>query len=88
MPLNVLVLGSGGREHALAWKISQSGKLSNLYCLPGNPGTAAIATNIAAGADDFEAVATAVSANAIDMVVVASISAAFGLFFPIFLVGR
>lgn len=70
MPLNVLVLGSGGREHALAWKISQSGKLSNLYCLPGNPGTAAIATNIAARADDFEAVATAVSANSIDLVVV------------------
>ncbi|MBP5506032.1 MAG: phosphoribosylamine--glycine ligase [Bacteroidales bacterium] len=70
MALNVLVLGSGGREHALAWKISQSDSLANLYCLPGNPGTAAIATNIKASAGDFEAVAAAVKANAIDMVVV------------------
>ena len=45
--INVLVLGSGGREHALSWKIAQSAKLGKLYCLPGNPGTAAIAENIA-----------------------------------------
>ena len=70
MPLKVLVLGSGGREHAIAWKISQSDNLSELYCLPGNPGTAAIATNIAAKADDFEAVASAVAQYGIDMVVV------------------
>ncbi|MBQ7254546.1 MAG: phosphoribosylamine--glycine ligase [Bacteroidales bacterium] len=70
MPLKVLVLGSGGREHAIAWKISQSESLERLFCLPGNPGTSAIATNIAASADDFEAVAAAVAGNDIDMVVV------------------
>ena len=70
MPLKVLVLGSGGREHAIAWKISQSEHLERLFCLPGNPGTSAIATNIAASADDFAAVAAAVAENNIDMVVV------------------
>jgi len=70
MSINVLVVGSGGRENAIAWKISQSKNLSRLYCLPGNPGTADIATNIAASASDFEAIASAVAANAIDMVVV------------------
>ncbi len=70
MLLKVLVLGSGGREHAIAWKISQSENLERLFCLPGNPGTGAIATNIAASADDFEAVAAAVAHNGIDMVVV------------------
>ena len=70
MPLKVLVLGSGGREHAIAWKISQSEHLERLFCLPGNPGTSAIATNIAASADDFAAVAATVAENNIDMVVV------------------
>lgn len=70
MPLKVLVLGSGGREHAIAWKISQSENLERLFCLPGNPGTGAIATNIAASAGDFDAVAAAVEDNDIDMVVV------------------
>ena len=70
MPLKVLVLGSGGREHAIAWKISQSENLERLFCLPGNPGTGAIATNIAASAGDFDAVAAAVADNDIDMVVV------------------
>ncbi len=63
-------MGSGGRESAIAWKISQSKRLSALFCLPGNPGTAAIATNIKAGVSDFEAIASAVEANGIDMVVV------------------
>ncbi len=70
MSLKVLVLGSGGREHAIAWKISQSERLSALYCLPGNPGTAAFATNIDAGVKDFEAIAAAVEKHGIDMVVV------------------
>ncbi|MBQ1167840.1 MAG: phosphoribosylamine--glycine ligase, partial [Bacteroidales bacterium] len=70
MSLKVLVVGSGGREHAIAWKISQSPQLSKLYCLPGNPGTAQIATNIPAGVGDFEAIASAVSAHGIDLVVV------------------
>ncbi|MBQ7222874.1 MAG: phosphoribosylamine--glycine ligase [Bacteroidales bacterium] len=68
--MNALVIGSGGREHALAWKISQSQLLGTLYCLPGNPGTAEIATNLPGSADDFEVVASAVSQNGIDLVVV------------------
>ena len=70
MSLKVLVVGSGGREHAIAWKISQSERLDALYCLPGNPGTAAIATNIIASVLDFDAIAKAVDDNNIDMVVV------------------
>ncbi|MBO4557417.1 MAG: phosphoribosylamine--glycine ligase [Bacteroidales bacterium] len=70
MSLKVLVVGSGGREHAIAWKISQSDNLAALFCLPGNPGTASIATNIPGSVGDFEAIAAAVEANCIDMVVV------------------
>ena len=44
--MNVLLLGSGGRESALAWKIARSPLIDHLYCMPGNPGTAAIATNV------------------------------------------
>ena len=68
--MNVLVLGSGGREHAIAWKIKQSGSCGELFCLPGNPGTARIATNIAGSVNDFEAVKRAVVENGIEMVVV------------------
>ncbi len=68
--MNVLVLGSGGREHAIAWKIKQSKDCNALFCMPGNPGTAQIATNLAGGASDFEAVKAAVLANGIDIVVV------------------
>lgn len=68
--LKVLVVGSGGRESAIAWKISQSDQLAGLYCMPGNPGTSTFATNIPGSVMDFEAIAAAVSGNAIDMVVV------------------
>ena len=68
--LKVLVVGSGGRENAIAWKISQSAKLGQLFCLPGNPGTDSFATNIPVSVMDFEAIASAVRDNAIDMVVV------------------
>ena len=44
--MNVLIIGSGGREHAIAWKIAQSPLLNTLFCLPGNAGTESIATNI------------------------------------------
>ncbi|MBR1838296.1 MAG: phosphoribosylamine--glycine ligase [Bacteroidaceae bacterium] len=67
--MNILLLGSGGREHALAWKIAQSPLLHQLYIAPGNPGTAALGTNVALKLSDFEAVATFVATHAIDMVV-------------------
>ena len=68
--MNILLLGSGGREHAMAWKISQSPKLSSLYVAPGNPGTAAVATNLPIAADDFLNIKKAVLENNIDLVVV------------------
>jgi phosphoribosylamine--glycine ligase len=68
--MNILLLGSGGREHALAWKIAQSPKLSTLYVAPGNPGTATVATNLAIAANDFPALKIAVLENNIDIVVV------------------
>ena len=51
--MKILLLGSGGREHAFAWKIVQSPKCSHLFVAPGNPGTAQIATNIPLGVTDF-----------------------------------
>ncbi len=68
--MNVLVLGSGGREHAIAWKIKQSKKCDNLFCLPGNPGTAQIATNLSGGVNDFETIKKAVLDNSVELVVV------------------
>ena len=68
--INVLVLGSGGREHALSWKIAQSEKLGKLYCLPGNPGTASIAENISGSATDFAKVKEVVLEKKVDLVVV------------------
>ncbi len=68
--MNVLVLGSGGREHAIAWKIKQSADCSDLYCLPGNPGTACVAINIPGDVKDFETVKKAVLEHSVDMVVV------------------
>ena len=67
--MNVLILGSGGREHAIAWKVKQSKNCTNLFCLPGNPGTAQIATNVAAGVKDFEAIKKCVLDNNIEIVV-------------------
>jgi len=68
--MNVLILGSGGREHALAWKIAQSPLLHRLYCAPGNPGTATCATNIAVDLSCFEDIKKIVLQNEISMVVV------------------
>jgi phosphoribosylamine---glycine ligase len=68
--MNILLLGNGGREHALAWKITQSEKVKNLYVAPGNAGTATIATNVPFGATDFPAIRDFVLANKIDLVVV------------------
>ena len=68
--MKVLLLGSGGREHALAWKINQSERLTKLYVAPGNAGTAEIAENVDIKVTDFEALASFVEANGIDMLVV------------------
>lgn len=68
--MNILLLGSGGREHAMAWKIAQSPKLSKLYIAPGNPGTAQIGTNLPIAADNFDALKDAVLKNNINLVVV------------------
>ncbi len=68
--MNILLLGSGGREHALAWKIAQSPKVENLYIAPGNAGTCYIGKNVNIKADDFPALKEFTLANAINMVVV------------------
>jgi len=54
--MNILILGSGGREHTFAWKIAQSPLCKSLYVAPGNSGTAAIASNVNIGVTDFEAI--------------------------------
>lgn len=68
--MNILILGSGGREHTFAWKIAQSPLCSSLYVAPGNSGTHEIAENIDLNVTNFEAVKTAVLKHRIDMVVV------------------
>src|SRR5574344_3055018 len=68
--MNILLLGSGGRAHALAWKIAQSPKTNRLYIAPGNDGTAYLGENIAINAEDFNAIGALVRHNNIDMVVV------------------
>ena len=69
--MNILLLGSGGREHALAWKIAQSALVENLYVAPGNAGTAEVAVNVdGLKADDFEGVARFALEKGIDMLVV------------------
>ena len=68
--MNILLLGSGGREHAFAWKIAQSPKLNKLFIAPGNPGTAEVGTNLAIAADNFPALKIAVLENSIDLVLV------------------
>ena len=68
--MKILLLGSGGREHALAWKIAQSEKCEKLYVAPGNAGTLNVGENVAMKADDFEAIKAFCVEKAIDMVVV------------------
>lgn len=68
--MNILLLGSGGREHALAWKIAQSPKVDRLYIAPGNAGTRNAGENVDIKADDFEAIKDFVLANNVNMVVV------------------
>ena len=68
--MNILLLGSGGREHAIAWKIAQSPKVDQLFIAPGNAGTAQTGTNVNIKADDFPAIKDFVLSNHVDMVVV------------------
>lgn len=68
--MNVLILGSGGREHALAWKISQSPLCGKLFMAPGNAGTAALGENLSVKVNDFAGIKKAVLENGIDFVVV------------------
>lgn len=68
--MNILVVGSGGREHALAWKIAKSDLVKKIYCAPGNAGTAAIAQNVDIGSEDIEALAQFALDNGIDLTVV------------------
>jgi len=68
--MTILLLGSGGREHALAWKMLQSSQCTNLFVAPGNAGTDAVATNVNINPTDFEAIKKLVLTEKIDMVVV------------------
>ncbi|MGK0307515.1 MAG: phosphoribosylamine--glycine ligase, partial [Urechidicola sp.] len=68
--MNILILGSGGREHTFAWKASQSKRCTGLFVAPGNSGTEVIATNLNIAVTDFEAIKKAVIQNHIELVVV------------------
>lgn len=68
--MKLLLLGSGGREHALAWKIAQSEKTEKLFVAPGNAGTAEVGENVPLKADDFDGIARFVKEQGIDMVIV------------------
>ena len=68
--MNVLVVGSGGREHAMTWKIKQSPKCDEIFVAPGNAGTDQIATNLNIGVNDFEALGNTVLENQIELVIV------------------
>ena len=67
--MNILLLGSGGREHALAWKIAKSSKLDKLFIAPGNAGTSQVGTNVNIKAEDFDAIKDFVLGNDVKMVV-------------------
>jgi phosphoribosylamine--glycine ligase len=68
--MDVLVLGSGGREHALAWRIGRSPSAGRVYVAPGNPGTSEVGTNVALNLSDFEEITKYVKSAGIQLVVV------------------
>ena len=68
--MNVLIIGSGGREHAIAWKLNQSDKLNQLFIAPGNAGTKELGTNLNIGVSDFENIKQAVLEYKIELVIV------------------
>lgn len=68
--MRLLVVGGGGREHALCWALRRENPEATIYCTPGNPGTAALATNLAIGAEDIDRLADAVDAYAVDLTII------------------
>ena len=68
--MRVLILGSGGREHAMAWKIATSDQCDALFVAPGNPGTALVAENISIELNDFDGIARFCQSSPIDMLIV------------------
>jgi phosphoribosylamine--glycine ligase len=68
--MKILVIGSGGREHALVWKIAQSSQVEKIYCAPGNPGTAELSENVALSLMDFEKLVSFAKDNQIDLTIV------------------
>ncbi|HTF82746.1 MAG TPA: hypothetical protein VL947_13515, partial [Cytophagales bacterium] len=68
--MNFLVLGAGGREHAIAWKLSQSTLVNNLYVAPGNPGTSTVAQNVNIGVEDFAKLVEFCLQNEVEIVIV------------------
>ena len=68
--MNILLIGSGGREHALAWKIAQSPKLAQLYTVPGNPGTAEIGINLPGNPEDLSSIVEIALQKQIDLAVI------------------
>ena len=68
--MRVLVIGGGGREHALVWKISQSPKVTEVFCAPGNAGTATIANNVPIAADQIDQLLEFAQENEIGLTVV------------------
>ncbi|MFV0365011.1 MAG: phosphoribosylamine--glycine ligase [Mangrovibacterium sp.] len=70
MKLNILIVGSGGREHAMGWKIKQSEKTNQLFFAPGNAGTAELGVNVNVGVSDFEGLKSTIIENKIDLVLI------------------
>ena len=68
--MRVLLIGNGGREHALAWKLSASPRVTALYCLPGNPGTALVAENVPGSVMEFDRICKFVREKNIELVVI------------------
>ena len=67
--MKILVVGGGGREHAIAWRLAQDAEEHEIYCAPGNAGTVEIATNVAIGAEDIEGLAAWAEAEKPDLVI-------------------
>ena len=69
--MKVLIVGGGGREHAIAWKVAQSPKVEKLYCAPGNAGIAEVAECVDIGVMEFDRLVTFARENTVDLTIVA-----------------